>query len=152
MDNMNEERVRELESWAHGSREGLTTSECVLLDAISEVCREVRRLWETHEANGLELSRVEAGLLDLQDALERDRRAMEAAELERRLEGVGAQPGIGGEEDHAGEESAAPQPLEARGAAGPRHLESDEQQRGRDRKSTRLNSSHSQQSRMPSSA
>lgn len=79
---MNEERVRELESWAQGSREGLTASECVLLDAILEACREVQGLWKADQARSLELTRVEARVLELQDELGLDRRAMEGAELE----------------------------------------------------------------------
>ena len=78
---MNEERVRELESWAQGSRAGLTASECVLLDAISEACREIQGLWKADQATSLELRRFEARVLELQDELRQDRRAMEGAEL-----------------------------------------------------------------------
>lgn len=87
---MNEERVRELESWAQGSRAGLTTSECVLLDAIAEVCQEIRRLWEEDQSRSLELGRIEARVLELQDTLGQDRGAMEAAELELTLGGSGS--------------------------------------------------------------
>jgi hypothetical protein len=87
---VNEERVRELESWCRDSREGLTTSECVLLDAIAETCAELRRMWALDHSKGLDLDRLETRVLELQDALRGDRRAMEAAELELALGASGS--------------------------------------------------------------
>lgn len=75
---MNEDRLREIETWTVCEREQLTESENVLLDALAEACAEIRRSREAEKE--LESWLIKAH--ELEEELRRDRHAMEGADLE----------------------------------------------------------------------
>lgn len=79
---MDEKRLRELEDWALSERSQLSDSENVLLDAIAEACMELRRAWQDESAHRAELEAWRDKASAYREALEKDRVAMEGADVE----------------------------------------------------------------------
>lgn len=79
---MDEERLREMEDWALTERSQLTDSENVLLDAIAEACMAVRQAWQEQENRRAELKAWRDKATSYREVLEKDREAMEGADVE----------------------------------------------------------------------
>jgi hypothetical protein len=79
---MDEERLRELENWVLSERSQLSDSENVLLDAIAEACLAVRRAWQDQESRRTELEAWRDKAKVYQEELQKDREAMEGADIE----------------------------------------------------------------------
>ena len=79
---MDEDRLREMEDWALTERSQLTDSENVLLDAIAEACMAVRQAWQEQEHRRAELQVWRDKARTYRDELEKDREAMEGADVE----------------------------------------------------------------------
>lgn len=79
---MDEKRLHELEDWTLSERSQLTESENVLLDAIAEACLAVRRARQEHESRRAELDAWRDKARTYQEELQKDREAMEGADIE----------------------------------------------------------------------
>jgi len=79
---MDQERLREFENWALSERSQLSDSENVLLDAIAEACSAVRRAWQEQESRCAELDELRGKAKVYQEELQKDREAMEGADVE----------------------------------------------------------------------
>jgi hypothetical protein len=79
---MDEKRLREFENWVLSERSELSDSENVLLDAIAEACMAVRRAWQDEESRRIELEAWRDKAKVYQEALQKDREAMEGADVE----------------------------------------------------------------------
>ena len=79
---MDDERLREMEDWALTERSELSDSENVLLDAIAEACMAVRQAWKDQQARRAELEAWRSKAKVYREELEKDREAMEGADVE----------------------------------------------------------------------
>ena len=79
---MDEKRLREFENWVLSERSELSDSENVLLDAIAEACMAVRRAWQDEESRRIELEAWRDKANVYQEELQKDREAMEGADIE----------------------------------------------------------------------
>ena len=79
---MDEERLLEFEDWALTERSQLSDSENVLLDAIAEACLAVRRAWRDQESRRTELEAWRDKASGYREELQKDREAMEGADVE----------------------------------------------------------------------
>jgi hypothetical protein len=79
---MDEKRLREFENWVLSERSELSDSENVLLDAIAEACMAVRRAWQDEESRRIELEAWRDKVKVYQEELQKDREAMEGADVE----------------------------------------------------------------------
>lgn len=79
---MDDERLREMEDWALTERSQLSDSENVLLDAIAEACMAVREARKTQQSRRAELEAWRDKANVYREELEKDREAMEGADVE----------------------------------------------------------------------
>jgi hypothetical protein len=79
---MDEKRLQEMEDWALTERSQLSESESVLLDAIAEACMAVRSAWREQQSRRAELEAWRHKASAYREELEKDREAMEGADVE----------------------------------------------------------------------
>ena len=79
---MDDKRLHEMEDWALSERSQLSDSENVLLDAIAEACLELRQAWKDQQSRRAELEAWRDKADTYREELEKDREAMEGADIE----------------------------------------------------------------------